>query len=37
MLTTWSLEALALIRKGQPWWLGGKEPIYQCRRCGFDL
>ena len=21
---------------GLPWWLSGKEPAYQCRRCGFD-
>ena len=21
---------------GIPWWLGGKESAYQCRRCGFD-
>ena len=22
---------------GLPWWLNGKEPTCQCRRCGFDL
>ena len=22
--------------KGLPWWLSGKEPTYQGRRCGFD-
>ena len=21
---------------GRPWWLSGKEPACQCRRCGFD-
>ena len=21
---------------GAPWWLGGKEPVCQCRRCRFD-
>ena len=22
--------------RGFPWWLSGKEPACQCRRCGFD-
>ena len=33
-------ELIALCKEGSismlPWWLSGKEPTYQCRRCWFD-
>ena len=32
--TTWR-EEMAPVNLGLPWWLSGKEPTCQCRRCGF--
>ena len=31
----WIILSVITDQMGLPWWLSGKEPAFQCRRCGF--
>jgi len=36
MRTAFLASLLFALHSSVPWWLSGKEPVYQCRGCGFD-